>query len=102
MGVRGTVAALTVAGSLIGCGTGTGEEASACEQAMADAAAVDEMQDTVPDLYPAVEACGTVDEWTDAAEAHPDALDGADPETFLGNVCQNSELSDAELCAEVG
>lgn len=102
MGVRGTVAALVVAGSLIGCGTGTSEELSACDQAMADAAEVDDMQDTVEDLHPAVEACGTVDEWTDAAEAHPDALDGADPEMFLANVCQNGEVADAKLCAEVG
>lgn len=56
------------------------------------------MQDTVEDLYPAIRACGSVQEWNDASEAHPDALDGADSETFLRNVCQAAEVADEELC----
>lgn len=76
---------------------------SACEEAFSEAAAVDEMQDLIEDLFPAVHACSTLDEWAAASDAYPDALDGANPELFLTNICANySEIADAELCRQTG
>lgn len=80
----------------------TVEEASECEQAFAAAAAVDEMQDLVEDLFPAVRACTSLDEWSAASVQHPDALDGTDPELYLTNLCRFSpEVTDEPLCSEV-
>ena len=83
-----------------------------CDQAFATAAAVDELQDTVSDLYPAALVCVSVADWVAAAEANPGAID-ADPVEFLTNVCryadQDAAVSPQEgaavvegpLCAEV-
>lgn len=72
---------------------------TACEEAFAEAAAVDEMQDSNEDLFPAVRACANVEEWTAASAQHPDALDGADPEFYLTNLCANyPEISSEPLC----
>lgn len=76
-------------------------EASACDEAFAQAAEASDFEDSVSDLYPAVRACDSVEEWVEASEAHPDALDGADPRTFLRNICQGDAVADAELCAQV-
>lgn len=78
---------------------------SACDQAFAEAASVSEMQDTVEDLYPAIRVCTTIGEWTAASDAHPDALDGADPVVFLTNACLYASVSDVkqtELCRSLG
>jgi hypothetical protein len=71
-----------------------------CMNAMRTAASVSDMQDTVSDLYPALEACGTVEAFTAASEEHPDALDGVDPETFARNACRSAPQAarDAPLC----
>lgn len=72
----------------------------ACDAAFAEAAAVDQMQDTVADLYPAAHACTSVEDWVAASEGNPGAID-VDPEVFLGNMCLSPEIADADLCAEV-
>ncbi|MBW3663522.1 MAG: hypothetical protein KY469_10520 [Actinobacteria bacterium] len=75
-----------------------------CGDAFADAAAVDAMQDTNEDLYPAVIACQDLAAFADAAEDHPGALDGVDPETWLDNICQSADDPDvtgSALCSEV-
>jgi hypothetical protein len=76
---------------------------SECMRAFEQAASVGEMQDTVSDLYPAALACGTLAEWAAASEAHPAALDGADPETFAGNMCLSAppEVRAGALCAPI-
>ena len=70
-----------------------------CGAAFAEAAAVDDMQDTVDDLIPAIEACVSVEDWTAASGANPAALDDVDPLTFLENACANLDVEG--LCAEV-
>lgn len=78
---------------------------SACEQAFSQAASVSDMQDTIGDLYPAIRACKTVNEWTAASNVHPDALDGADPVVFLTNACMYataSDIADTGLCESLG
>jgi hypothetical protein len=74
----------------------------ACERAFAAAAAVSDLEDTVEDLYPAVRACNTVEEWTAASEAYPAALDGADPVLYLTNTCLYGppDLADTDLCRD--
>lgn len=77
-----------------------------CARDFAAAAEVDEMEDTGSDLYPAAKSCSSLEEWIAASEAHPDALDGADPETFARNTClygpeEDPELEDAALCQEL-
>lgn len=74
----------------------------ACQRAFAAAAAVDEMQDTVTDLDPAVQACVSLDEWAAGSASNPTALDGADPWEFLGNRCNSGEgLAETTLCGEL-
>lgn len=76
---------------------------TACDNAFAHAAAVGEMQDAVEDLYPAVRACTSMDEWVAASEANPGAIsDGVDPLVFLGNVCGSltAGLENTDLCQQ--
>lgn len=74
---------------------------AACDSAFASAASVDSMHDTVSDLYPAVKACRTVEQWMSASQAHPEAIsEGVDPRMFLGNVCTSTSagLGGEPLC----
>ena len=89
--------------ALAACAPAVDSGSTACDDAMAAAAAVDENSDTVADLYPAVRACQTLAEWTAASDAHPTALDGANAKLFAQNACANGEgLADEPLCVEVG
>jgi hypothetical protein len=80
-----------------------GVAASACEQAMETAAEVDEMSDTLEDLYDVVRACANLAEFRAASEQFPEALDGVDPEVILPNLCANPDagISDTPICFEV-
>lgn len=74
-------------------------EATPCLDAFEDAAEVPDTQDTLADLWPAVDACETLEDFTAASEEHPDALDGADPETYVRNQCEyEPEVADSALC----
>lgn len=75
-----------------------------CGQLLADAAAVAETEDTVEDTDAAIVACGSVAEFSAAAEDNPDALDGADPVTWLENRCRHSEgpdVANSDICQEL-
>lgn len=90
--------------TMVACG-GTapgGGAATACQRAMADAAAVSDTADALADLYPAVRACGSLAEFSAASVANPDALDGVEPEVILPNLCANeASIADTPLCQEV-
>jgi hypothetical protein len=76
----------------------------ACGQAVAAAAAIDDMQDTVEDLDPAIAVCADFDELVAAFEDYPAALDGVDAQTFVANRCLYSEdasVTSSQICAEV-
>ena len=76
---------------------------AACSDAMAAAAAINNVSDTVADLEPAIRACDTLAEWIAASDANPAALDGASPKLFLQNACASLEaLANEPLCTEVG
>ena len=88
---------------MTGCG-GTpdgGTPATACRAAFEAAANVDEMSDSVSDLYPAVRACGSVVEWTGAFDAVQGAGFTGPAEEVLANVCTAPELAGEPLCVEV-
>lgn len=70
-----------------------------CNAAFASAAAKGDMEDSVTDLYPAAEACLSIQEWTQANEANPGAIDkGVNSATFARNMCLSQEVADAPLC----
>lgn len=70
---------------------------AACEQAFATAAAVDEMHDTVEDMYPAIRSC-TLEEW----RAQWDRYDGlgfiGTADEVLTNMCMARRVSATALC----
>lgn len=89
---------------IVACGGTTSnngvETMSACESAIAAAAAVPEMQDTVTDLDQAVRDCATLAEFEAAATEYPAALDGADAAMFVANRCQyERSLASSSMCA---
>lgn len=92
---------LMIIPALLSFSCGSSDE-TRCEQAFAEAAEVGEMEDVLADLYPAARNCLSVDEWVDASEKYPDALDGADPVIFLRNLCTDPDLIGAnDLCSQV-
>jgi hypothetical protein len=75
-----------------------------CGQAVADAAAVGDMEDTVEDLDPAIITCDGLEQLRAATDDHPGALDGVDLETFVANRCLYSEdeaVAGSSTCDEV-
>lgn len=75
-----------------------------CGRLLADAAAVEGTDDTVEDTDAAIFACASVAEFSAAAEDHPEAIDGADPVTWLENRCRHAEGPDVKssaICQEL-
>jgi hypothetical protein len=79
------------------------QASQACLDAMRQAASVNDMQDTVSDLYPALEACESLEAFAFASSEHPAALDGVDAETFARNACRSAPQAarDAPLCTSL-
>lgn len=71
-----------------------------CEARFKDAAAVDDLQDTVSDFYPALQQCEGLDDWVAASAAVPDALDGVDPIVFAYNACTSGGPTESTTCVE--
>jgi hypothetical protein len=75
--------------------------ATACDAAFAAAAGVDEMSDSVSDLYSAIRACSTVADWSAAFAAHGGAGFTGTPTEVLRNACMAAEVASAPLCKSV-
>ena len=88
--------AATTGGAAIGTTT-----SSACMDAMADAAGVDKMADSVSDLYPAIRACTSLPEWQAAFDANNGAGFSGAAKEVLTNACLAPEVKDEPLCATV-
>lgn len=73
-------------------------EQSACADAFAAAAAVDEMNDSVTDLYPAVRAC-SLGEWRAEFERHDGLRFSGTADSVLANMCLSGEIQDTALCS---
>ncbi len=95
--VNRLTALLVLAATLTACGGG--DDLTGCESAMKAAHDVDDMRDTVTDIDPAIAACSTLAEFAAASERFPDALDGADPATYVSNRC--ADTATGALCDEV-
>jgi hypothetical protein len=74
---------------------------TACEAEFRRSAAKDHTLGRGRGLDQALRVCESLEEWTAASEAHPGALDGIDPETFLRHACRNGFLKDETLCSFV-
>jgi hypothetical protein len=75
--------------------------ATACDAAFAAAAGVDEMSDSVSDLYPAIRTCSTVTAWSAAFAVHGGAGFTGTPTDVLRNACTAAEVASAPLCKSV-
>lgn len=73
---------------------------SACADSFAAAAAVDEMHDSVSDLYPAIETC-SLDEWREEFARHAGLGFIGTADEVLTNACQAREITDTSLCREI-
>lgn len=72
---------------------------SACEAAIASAAAISDIDDQVTDLDPAIKACGSLAEFARIAANYPTALDEAPPELFVSNRCEcEPTLATTPIC----
>lgn len=95
---------------LTGCGQAAEDSpaqaatpSSACDSAFAEAADVDEFQDTVSNLYPAGRDCSGLEDWKLGASANPGAIaEGVDPVVFAYNMCTNApaEVQSSNVCKE--
>lgn len=75
---------------------------SACETAVAAAAAFDDNSDTIEQLDPALRACTSLAELKAASDKYPSAFDGVDPAVFAANRCASSSApAGAAICALV-
>lgn len=80
-----------------------GPARSQCEDAVAVAAEVGGTGDQPDDLWPAFDACGSVDELASADQVHPEALDGADPATYVSTQCETEPAVEGSvLCESLG
>jgi hypothetical protein len=104
-----TVLFLGVLGSsLTGCGSpaidGNPPAAgqSACDQAFAQAMAIDADSDTVSGIDGAIAGCQSLEAWVQAAQQHPDAFGGQDPTTLARTRCASStDLANSAVCTDL-
>jgi hypothetical protein len=107
--MRRIASAVLAALMLGGCGvtesttfSSIGETMSACERAFADAASVDELHDSVEDMFPAVRACGSLNEWEATWADYGDDLGfSGTARSVLSNMCLADEIRDTALCMEI-
>lgn len=69
----------------------------ACYEAWRTAASVDEMHDSVTDLYPVVNACDLAG-WTEQFELHHGLRFTGSADEVLATVCRSSEVASSDLC----
>jgi hypothetical protein len=85
-----------------GCGGASADRQSACDDAFAQAMAIDPGSDTVNSIDGAIAGCQSLEMWVAAAERFPDAFGGQDPAAVASQRCAaNAALSEAAVCAEL-
>ena len=83
-------------------GNTTADQQSACDQAFAQAIALDPGSDTVDSVDGAIAGCASLESWVTAAARHPDAFGGQDPATVAGLRCSaNSQLAGTAVCTDL-
>ena len=84
------------------CGSGYPDPQSACDQAVAQAMAIDPGSDTVHAIDGAIAGCSSLEAWVAAARQYPDAFGSRRPVDVAGDRCAASnELTDASVCADL-
>jgi hypothetical protein len=100
-----TVLFLGVLASLVlvtACGSATADRQSACDQAFAQAMAIDPGSDTVNAVDGAIAGCQSLEAWVVAAKRFPDAFGGQDPATVASQRCAaNAQLANAAVCTDL-
>jgi ABC-type uncharacterized transport system substrate-binding protein len=107
--VARTVLMLGILGALVtGCGSASsvGQAADAdqatCDQAFAQAIALDPDSDTVSTIDGAIASCQSLEAWVQAADQQPDVLGGQDPATLASERCAAShDLAGTPVCNEI-
>lgn len=76
------------------------ENATACQEAVAEVGAAVEGEAAPEDLQPAFENCASVEDFSTFVEEDvPELVGDMDPEQFVMEQCENAEeLVDTELC----
>ena len=83
-------------------GSATTAEGSACDQAFAQAVALDPDSDTVSALDGVIATCQSLEAWVHAAGQHPDAFGGQDPADLASARCAASaQLVGTPVCTEI-
>ncbi len=80
-------------------GDSDSEPSSDCEAAMQEAAEVDNNEQSITDIDPAISACPDVATFVSVSENYPDALQGNDPQTFISDRCADS--AQGAICDEI-
>jgi hypothetical protein len=103
-----TVLLLGIVGAFVaGCNDAAADRSapdgqSACDQAFAQAIAIDPGADTISAIDGAIAGCQSLEAWVDAAQRFPDALDGQDPDLIAGERCAAStELAHTAVCTDL-
>jgi hypothetical protein len=75
---------------------------SACDEAFAQAIAIEADSDTVSSIDGAIAGCGSLEAWVRAAQQHPDAFGGQDPATLAAERCASSPaLANTAVCNDL-
>ena len=72
---------------LSGCRTGAADGGAACDDAFAEAIAVDPASDTASAFDGAIASCSSLEAWVAAASRYPDTTAGQDPVAFAVTRC---------------
>jgi hypothetical protein len=100
LGILG--AFVTACGSATIDGNATTDSQSTCDQAFAQAIAIDADSDTVSAIDGAIASCQSLEAWVTASEQEPDALGGQDPAALASERCAaSSEIAGTPVCNEI-
>jgi hypothetical protein len=84
------------------CGSAAADGQSACDQAIAQAVAIDPGSDTVTSADGAIAGCPSLEAWVSAAEKYPDAFGGRDPAAVASERCDASvQLATSPVCTDL-
>jgi hypothetical protein len=83
-------------------GNATAAGQSACDDAFAQAIAIDADSDTVDAIDGAIAGCQSLEAWVQAAEQHPDAFGGQDAAALAKERCAASTtLANTAVCTDL-
>ena len=97
IGPAATTAQTTIPSAEAGTPVPARAASQACYDAWKTAASVDEMHDTVSDLYPAIEACDLAG-WTEQFDLHHGLRFTGTADEVLSMACHSSEVASSDLC----